>query len=255
VSSIKHIVILGTGNVAWHLSKALHAANLQIVQVYGRNRQKAESIASPVMASVATETDHLVEDADLYLLCISDDSIVEIGQSLKHLNGIVAHTSGAIGLEALSGLREYGVFYPLQSFTAGREVDFEQVPFLIEGSSGTSESALMSLAFELSRNVYAISSAQRERVHVAAVFANNFTNQMLVEARLICDENGIPFQVLLPLIEATCKKALTGNPAAHQTGPAIRGDERTIAKHLALLKDQGQHDLYQLITQRIQKNK
>jgi predicted short-subunit dehydrogenase-like oxidoreductase (DUF2520 family) len=148
-----------------------------------------------------------------------------------------------------------GFSTPCNRLRPERDIDFEHVPFLIEGSSGTSESALMSLAFELSRNVYAISSAQRERVHVAAVFANNFTNHMLVEARLICDENGIPFQVLLPLIEATCKKALTGNPAAHQTGPAIRGDERTIAKHLALLKDQGQYDLYQLITQRIQKNK
>jgi predicted short-subunit dehydrogenase-like oxidoreductase (DUF2520 family) len=254
VSSIKNIVILGTGNVAWHLSKALHKANFNIVQVYGRNKQKAESVAAPVMASVATEIYQLVEDADLYMLCISDDSITEIGRQLNYMDGIVAHTSGAIALNALKGLHEYGVFYPLQSFTTGKEVDFEQVPFLIEGSSGSTESALMSVAFELSQKVFAISSAQREKMHVAAVFANNFSNHMLTEAKAICDENNIPFDVLRPLIKATFEKAQQGNPADNQTGPAIRGDERTIAKHLALLSDKDQRTLYKLITKSIQKN-
>jgi predicted short-subunit dehydrogenase-like oxidoreductase (DUF2520 family) len=253
VSSIKKIVILGTGNVAWHLSKALHKAGFDIVQVYGRDGQKAELIATPVLASVATRIDQVIEDADLYLLCISDDSILEIGKQLVHVDGIVAHTSGAIAMGALKGLQDFGVFYPLQSFTAGKEVDFEHVPFLIEGSSNAAESALMNAAFELSQNVYAISSAQRERVHVAAVFANNFSNHMLVQAKAICDENNIPFETLHPLIRATFEKALIGDPAANQTGPAVRNDEKTIAKHLQLLTKADQKTLYELITKSIQK--
>jgi predicted short-subunit dehydrogenase-like oxidoreductase (DUF2520 family) len=212
-------------------------------------------LAAPVLASPVSDLDDLIEDADLYLLCTSDDSIEHIAAQLHHVNGIVAHTSGAMNMAILQGNHEFGVFYPLQSLTAGTQVNFEDIPFLIEGSSGETESALMSLAFELSRKVYAISSAQREKVHVAAVFANNFTNHMLVQAKAICDENNIPFEVLHPLIKATFTKALSGDPAENQTGPAIRGDERTIAHHMELLPDEQRKKLYKLITESIQKSR
>lgn len=254
MSSIQKIVILGTGNVAWHLSKAFFKAGCDVVQVYGRSAQKAETIAAPVLASVATDLDQLIEDEDLYLLCISDDYILQVAKGLIHVKGIVAHTSGAIDLDALAPLQESGVFYPLQTFTTGQKMSYEKIPFLIEGSSGDTEAALMSLAFELSQNVYAMSSSQRQFVHVAAVFANNFSNHMLAEAKAICEENNIPFEVLHPLIKVTIHKALEGDPRDNQTGPAIRNDQKTIGKHLELLNNIDREALYQLITSSIQKN-
>lgn len=254
MSSLKKIVLLGTGNVSWHLAHALFKAGADIIQIYGRNAQKAEALAAQVLATPVADLDNLVENADLYLLCISDDSIPEVANQLPPLNGIVAHTSGAANMNVLSGCTNFGVFYPLQTFVAGTNVSFEHIPILCEGSSGDAEAALMSLAFTLSQKVYAVSSAQREKLHVAAVFANNFTNHMLAKAYQICQENNIPFEVLKPLIEATFTKALQGDPAANQTGPAVRHDDKTIAKHLQLLHDDKLRELYQSITKSIQDN-
>ena len=252
MSSLKKIVLLGTGNVSWHLAHAFFKAGADIVQIYGRNAQKAEALAAQVLASPISDLDNLVETADLYLLCISDNNIAEVTGKLPPLNGIVAHTSGAVHMQVLSGCNNYGVFYPLQTFVAGTPVDFEKVPILCEGSSGEVEAALMSLAFTLSQKVYAVNSVQREKLHVAAVFANNFTNHMLAKAYAICQENNIPFEVLHPLIEATFTKALSGDPATNQTGPAVRHDDKTIAKHLELLDNSMLRELYKVITKSIQ---
>ena len=251
MGSIKKVAILGTGNVAWHLSFALFKAGIEIVQVFGRNEERAKKYAQRVLAEPISHYNNLVEDADAYLLCINDTNIAEVASNLKNVRGIVAHTSGSVPMEVLKDNSDYGVFYPLQTFKDS-EVNFENVPILCEGNSGPTEAALMSLAFELSQRVYSITSAQRQKLHVAAVIANNFTNFLFAKAFALCQENNIPFEILHPLIVETARKATLGNPADYQTGPAVRHDEATIVKHLELLEDPALRELYASITKNIQ---
>jgi predicted short-subunit dehydrogenase-like oxidoreductase (DUF2520 family) len=220
--------------------------------VYDRKPEKAKALAAELSAAPLSDIRNIIEDADLYLLCVSDAAIAEVGAQLHYARGIVAHTSGSVRMDALAGNENIGVFYPLQTFTTGVPVDLNEVPFLCEGNSSQAESALMALALELSTKVYAISSDQREKLHVAAVFANNFTNHLLAKAHQICEENHIPFSVLHPLILETARKATEGNPQESQTGPAQRGDAVTIEKHLDQLPDPKLQALYKLLTQSIQ---
>lgn len=253
MSSIKKVVILGTGNVAWHVSFALFKAGIEIIQVFGRNKTAASEIAYRILAEPISNLFDIDENADLYLLCISDKNIGEVAKNIPDVNGIVAHTSGTVPLDVLHRFHESGVFYPLQTFTKGGEISFEKVPLLCEGSSGPAESALMSLGFEMSQNVYSINSDQRQKLHVAAVIANNFTNHLFAQAFKLCAENKIPFEVLHPLILETARKATLGNPADYQTGPAHRKDDETIQKHLQLLENSNLRELYALITKSIEK--
>lgn len=252
MSSIKKMVLIGTGNVAWHLGHALKKVGVDILQVYDRKPEKAKAFASELSATPLSDFRNIIEDADLYLLCVSDAAIAEVGAQLHYVRGIVAHTSGSIRLDALIGNENVGVFYPLQTFTTGVPVDLNHVPFLCEGNSSQTESVLMALALELSTKVYAISSDQREKLHVSAVFANNFTNHLLAKAHQICEENHIPFSVLHPLILETARKVTEGNPEESQTGPAQRGDAVTIEKHLKQLADPKLRELYTTLTKSIQ---
>ena len=252
MSSINKVVILGTGNVAWHLSFALFKSGREIVQVFGRNSTQTAEIAQRVLAQPISNFNQIDEDADLYLLCISDKSIADVANNIPDVNGIVAHTSGSVPLNVLNQFHESGVFYPLQTFKKGADFDFENVPILCEGSSGPAESALMSLGFEISQNVFSINSEQRQKLHVAAVIANNFTNYLFAQAYKLCTENNIPFEALHPLILETARKATLGNPADYQTGPAHRKDEETINKHLQLIDNSALRELYKQITKRIE---
>ena len=255
MSSIKKMVLIGTGNIAWHLGHALAKVGVDVLQVYDRRPEKAQSFANQLNASPISDFRDIIEDADLYLVCVSDAAIAEVGAQLHYARGIVAHTSGSVRMEALAGNENIGVFYPLQTFTTGVPVDLNEVPFLCEGNSSQAESALMALALELSTKVYAISSDQREQVHIAAVFANNFTNHLLAKAHQICEEHHIPFSVLHPLILETARKAIEGNPETNQTGPAQRGDTVTIEKHLSQLTNSKLKELYTLLTKSIQQDK
>jgi predicted short-subunit dehydrogenase-like oxidoreductase (DUF2520 family) len=225
---------------------------VDILQVYDRKPEKAKAFAAELSATPLSDFRNIIENADLYLVCVSDAAIAEVGAQLHYARGIVAHTSGSVRMDALAGNDNIGVFYPLQTFTTGVPVDLNEVPFLCEGNSSQAESALMALALELGTKVYAISSDQREKLHVAAVFANNFTNHLLAKAHQICEENHIPFSVLHPLILETARKATEGNPKDQQTGPAKRGDTVTIEKHLDQLTDSKLQALYKLLTQSIQ---
>ena len=252
MNALNKIVILGTGNVGWHLAQVLYKAGGNISQVYGRNLQKAESLAAQVLATPIQDLDHIIPNADLYLLCISDNHIKDVAAKLPVVRGIVAHTSGAVNMNELAQNQNYGVFYPLQTLIAGTPVDFSEIPMLCEGNTPQNENALLGLGKTISKKVYAVNSAQREQVHVAAVFANNFSNHMLAQAYAICQKHRIPFEVLHKLVEVTFTKALNGDPKENQTGPAMRHDDKTIAKHLALLPDENLRTLYQIITKSIQ---
>lgn len=243
---IKKVGIVGAGNLAWHLSVGLQNAGFEIEGVYNRSKENAEILATKLNTKVVTNFKRF-RNCDLILLMVSDDAIRELAGEINQLDAIVAHTSGNTSLEILFPHQKIGVLYPVQSFSKDLEVDLKKVPFLIEGNNDFVENSLFNLAAKLSQEVYKITSFQRRRLHVAAVFANNFTNHMLKQAYDICEENDIPFSVLSPLIDETVSKLKTVRPSQAQTGPAIRHDHKTIEIHKNLLE--GNYlKLYELIT-------
>ncbi len=254
--SNQEIVIIGSGNVAFHLSQALRHAGHLILQVYSRNVHTAQQLAD-VLGSKATDTLEDVETcADAYLVCVPDDAVEPIVAKLVsrvHKSGIICHTCGSVGLSTLiHHPHDIGVFYPLQTFTRHRQLDVRKIPFLIEGSNTQVSHYLKDLARTIADNVYFITSEERKHLHVAAVSSCNFVNHLLSEAYAYVDKQGLDPHLLDPLMRETLSKFMDGYPNDTQTGPAKRGDDRTITKHLNLLqKEDSMQELYKLFTKHI----
>ncbi|MEM9142196.1 MAG: DUF2520 domain-containing protein [Bacteroidota bacterium] len=242
------IVLLGTGNLASHLFQALQKAlGVRVVQVYGRHRKGFAVFGN----QVATTTDYKeLLDADLYLIAVSDDAIQSVSQHFTGKRGLVAHTSGGVPMSALKTHRK-GVFYPLQSFTAGRPLDFSGVPICLESERKADLALLEKVGQAISKLVYPISSEQRKSLHLAAVFANNFSNYLYSIAEKICWEHQLDFELLVPLIAETANKIRFLSPKEAQTGPARRQDTSTLKAHLELLGDPGDKAIYKRISQAI----
>lgn len=249
------ISILGTGNVAWHLAHALDAARHTIVQVWGRDLNKAKQLAQPFNAQAISNLNQLEEDIDVLLLCISDDAIAQIASQLSNKPYLIAHTSGAMDMELLKNTSQfYGVFYPVQTLSEGKKVNFFNVPLCVEGNNKAAESQLMALGNTVSNSVHIISSEKRKYLHLAAVFANNFTNALYAEAAGVLERQGLSFNLLRPLILETAQKVQQMSPQQAQTGPAKRHDDSTLQKHLELLpKDSDEEKVYRLLTDIIRK--
>ena len=248
---IKKVGIVGAGNLSWHISLGLQKAGVEIVGVYNRTKANAEGLAYKLNTKVVSSF-KAFRNCDLILLLVNDDAIKIMAGELNQIDAIIAHTSGNTSLEMLFPHKKIGVFYPLQTFSKGAELELKKVPFLVEGNNDEVENGLFDLASRLSTKVYKITSLQRRRLHVAAVFANNFTNHMLKQSYDICKENDIPFEVLYPLIDETVAKIKAMSPAKAQTGPAIRKDNKTIEIHQNLLD--GVHlELYKLISDDIER--
>lgn len=245
------ISILGTGNVAWHLAHALDAARHTIVQVWGRDMQKAKQLAQPFNAQPISILEQLEDDIDVLLLCISDDAIVKTAEHLSNKPYLIAHTAGAMDMELLKNTSQfYGVFYPLQTLSTGKKVNFFDVPLCIEGNNKAAESQLMALGNTISNSVQIISSEKRKYLHLAAVFANNFTNALYAEAASILEQHDLSFNLLRPLIQETAQKVQLMLPQQAQTGPAKRHDDNTLQKHLELLpKGSDKEKIYRLLTE------
>jgi len=249
------ISIIGSGNVAWHLAHALDTARHTILQVYSRNTESAKRLAKPFNAQVVNSINQLTDDIDVLLLCISDDAIETVAPQLVHHRSLIAHTSGAMDMELLKNTSPYyGVFYPLQTLSAGKKINFYEVPICVEGSNSAAEKQLFALGNTISNKVQYIDSAQRKYLHLAAVFANNFTNALYAEAAEILEQQNLNFDLLRPLILETAQKIQKLAPQEAQTGPAKRHDENTISKHLKLMTGSEKAEIYQLIT-KIIKNK
>lgn len=243
------ISFIGSGNVAWHLAKAFDRAGHTVLQVYSRNTQSANAVAQVCGAQPLSSLQQLADDIDALFLCVNDDAIKTIAPQLAHHKSLVVHTSGAQSIEALDMLPYYGVFYPVQTLNAGKEVNFYEVPVCIEGNSKITENILKALADTISNKVYFVSSEKRRYLHLAAVFANNFTNALYNAAYEIVQQQGLDFDMLRPLIKETADKVQTLLPADAQTGPARRHDVQTIAKHLELLPEgTDKRRIYELIT-------
>jgi predicted short-subunit dehydrogenase-like oxidoreductase (DUF2520 family) len=251
---IRTVVIVGAGNLAWHLGHHLFKAGIDILQVFNRTPDPGELLAARLNASFTNRLDCLTENADLYILAVSDDAIGIILETLRFKTGqLVLHTAGSIAMDVFSGKAEnYGVFYPLQTFTKEKAVDFSHIPLLIEANKVENLESIGQLALKLSDSVHEVNSEKRLYLHLAAVFASNFTNHMLAVTEKLLQEKNLSFDLLKPLMQETMAKALIMSPLQAQTGPAIRGNYPVIEKHLALLENHSEiRELYRVITESI----
>ncbi|MBL4669642.1 MAG: DUF2520 domain-containing protein [Flavobacteriales bacterium] len=249
---IKNITIIGSGNVATHLGKALLNKGFCINQVYSNSIDNAFELASTLNAMPCDDIKFITDESDLYLVCIKDDFIEEIVKQLCFKNKIVVHTSGSIAMSVLASFNNYGIFYPLQTFSKNAEVIIAEVPFCIEANNECTQKILLELAKVLSNNVYEINSEQRKKIHVAAVFACNFSNYMYTISENILNQNNIDFDILKPLILETAKKTQHNSPKNIQTGPAKRNDDTVINNHLEMLSNnKGYQEIYRLMSDAI----
>ncbi|TKD66238.1 Rossmann-like and DUF2520 domain-containing protein [Flavobacterium sp. ASW18X] len=241
------VVLIGTGNVAGHLYHQLLLSNtVKLVQVFGRSSE-----ALTPFSEVATTTNYKeLYAADVCIIAVKDSAIAEVSKELKHLKGIIVHTSGTQPMSVLNNAK-VGVFYPLQTFTKNKQVDFRSIPFLLEANEETTLETLKLLAQEFTENIHLVNSEQRKQLHVAAVLVNNFSNHLFYWAEDLCKEQNLPFAILLPLIKETVAKLETLSPKAAQTGPAVRKDTETMQKHIALLTEPLQKKIYQLMSESI----
>lgn len=252
---MKSIVLIGSGNLAEALAHALsRTKDVEFRQIFARNRERGEALAALSGATWTSEPAEL-SAADLYILAVSDAAIGPLAENLPIPAGAaVVHTAGGIGIEALPArFNRRGVFYPLQTFTKGRNVNFAEIPIFVEGNDEAFTSELEIFARKLSRTIYRTDSAQRVRLHLAAVFACNFVNHLYALGGEVLHGTGLPFDVLKPLITETAAKAVdSGDPLQVQTGPAIRGDQPTQQRHEALLADDPKlRQIYELLSQDI----
>lgn len=258
---ITRFALIGSGNVATHLSLSLSRGGMICTGVFSRTLSHA-SILAKKLDTVAYETltrfseAITAEKTEILIISVSDDAISEIASSLPPTFPIpVVHTSGSTSLDALREMTHRGVFYPMQTFSIEREVDFSRVPVFVEYSTRETKDTLMGLVAALGvREVRTITSEERLRLHLAAVFGCNFVNHLYALTTECLRGTNIPFTALTPLLEETLTKALSHDPRSVQTGPAIRHDEKTITKHLALLQDDSPKlaEVYRFLTHSIQ---
>jgi len=194
-----------------------------------------------------------LKPADIILVAVSDDAISEVTSQIPVKNQLVAHISGSSPLEVINGTHRRGVFYMLQTFSKGKQVDFSQVPFCLEADNESDFATLEQLALLFSEKVYKINTEQRKSLHTAAVFVSNFVNHMYVLGEEICKENKVPFEILKPLIIETAHKLEFLSPKKAQTGPAIRNDKQTIDRQIESLTDENKKLIYKTITNSIKK--
>lgn len=252
---IHSVVIIGAGNLAWHLGHQLVKAGVPILQVVNRSAVQGKLLATELNAFFTTKPELLNRDADLYILAVSDDAIGGIVEKVKfEPKQLVVHTAGSIDMNIFDGRAEnYGVFYPLQTFTKGKPVDFSQIPLFIEANTPVNLEKINQLAKKFSDRVYSVDSEKRMYLHLAAVIASNFTNHMFAITEMVLQERDLSFDLLKPLIQETIDKALLLSPFKAQTGPAVRGNSKVIDKHLSLLEHHpGIQELYRVITESIE---
>ena len=253
------IVIIGAGNLATNLGKALHAKGYCISQVYSRTKSSAESLAGVLATDYVTDLEQVRNDADLYIVSLKDSALVELIPEIVsgRQNALFIHTAGSVPMNIWEGnVPRYGVFYPMQTFSKSREVDFKDIPVFLEAVNEADLGVLHEIASDLSSNVREATSEQRRYLHLSAVFACNFTNHMYALAETLLAKYNLPFDVMLPLIDETACKVHELSPVEAQTGPAVRYDENVIDKLLELLSDEPEmRELYEKISKNIYKLK
>ena len=252
--NIKAISVIGSGNVAEAIALAIAESDeLQLKQVVARNEQRGPQLSAMTGAEWCADVEQAA-DADLYIICVSDRAVGEVASRLPlRDDAIVVHTAGSVEMDVL-GARARGVFYPFQTFTAGRRVDFNQVPLFVEGCDEPTTVELERVAHLLSHRVYRATSQRRREIHLTGVLACNFVNALYaMAADRLSEREGLPFDILRPLINQTARKAIEADhPRDVQTGPAVRGDREVTARHCEMLSgDSREEEIYKLLTEYI----
>lgn len=243
------IVIIGSGNVALHLIKAFAKnKSLEVVQAFSRNPKSLSVLLEK--RKITADLSKLVE-ADLYIISVSDNAIASVSSQIPFSNKLVAHTSGTVSIDDLDSKNKKAVFYPLQTLSKDKTINFQEIPVCLEAQNDADYELLENIAHSISKNVQKINSEQRKSLHVSAVFVSNFVNYLYQIGYEICTSNNIDFKILKPLILETANKIITLSPIDAQTGPAKRNDTQTINAHLNLLSDENQKEIYKLLTKSI----
>ncbi len=246
------IVLIGAGNLATHLSQEMRRAGMTVTQVYSRTAAHAQQLAQTLRAEWTDVLTAVRTDADLYVFAVKDSALPEVIAALPTNNGLWVHTAGSVPMLVFEGFTtRYGVLYPMQTFSRERAIRLNEVPFFLESATDEDAKILLRTASALSSRVLFLPSDKRKYLHLAAVFACNFTNHMYAQAERILTAEGIPSDVILPLIDETAAKIHALPPAQAQTGPALRNDRAVIDAHLALLDDPALKALYEQISNSI----
>jgi len=256
---IQNVCIIGSGNIGFHLGCVLVERGINVLQVWSRTHEKAILLSQRTGAQAIVDIKSLSLNADLYIIAVPDHAIASIAMQMYAIlpsDVLVVHTSGATPSSILQPYFLYfGIFYPLQTFSIAKTPNFQQIPICVYASPIRFLTPLVNLASRVSEKVFFIDDSQRAQLHIAAVFVNNFTNYCYHIAAKLLEETDIPFELLQPLIQETAEKIKYFLPSEVQTGPAIRGDENTINKHLSILKEHSDwKQLYQLLSEGIKKD-
>lgn len=251
------ISIIGSGNLATQLGLALYKEGYFISQIYSRNKKNAETLSKKLSAKAIVDLKKLSTDSSIYIIAVKDDAIESVAKQIKLKNQVIVHTSGSVSIDVLKkSSKNYGVFYPLQTFSKEKSVDFKITPICIEANNNSTSTTLQYFAKSISSNVQKVNSEQRKKIHLAAVFACNFSNHMYAIAEQLLANDKLSLDLLKPLIEETANKIKENNPSKVQTGPAMRNDKKTMEGHLKLLKkEKDLQKIYELISKSIIKTK
>lgn len=242
------VVILGSGNIAQHLTLAFSKSKIvDVIEVFARKKESVSFIEKDKISNNIIN----LKEADLYIVAVSDNAIAEVSSQIPFQKKLVVHTSGSLSINDLDDKNRKGVFYPLQTFSKNKEVNFLEIPICLEAENNEDYLLLKTIARSISKQVFNINSNQRKALHVSAVFVNNFVNHLYNIGNDICNENGIPFKILQPLITETANKITKLSPMQAQTGPAKRNDSQTINTHLQFLTDENQKEIYKILTKSI----
>ena len=249
----KKIVFIGAGNLATQLVGALYHVGENIVQVYSRTKENAKELAGKVNASFTNKLEEITREGDIYFFTVSDHVLEEVIRQIELPDKIWLHTAGSISINVFNIKSDnYGVFYPLQTFSKDRAADFHRIPVCLEASNQFTYDVMVQLAKKISEDIRNIDSEQRKTIHLAAVFACNFVNHLYARASELLRNKGIEPDILRPLIWETARKAQDQEPEKIQTGPAKRNDQNIIQKHLAMLDHNPEmQELYRMLTESI----
>ncbi len=250
-----NISLLGSGNLATRLGIALSENGHTVSQVFSRSEQNASELAGILNCPFTSRLSEVEHDADIYIISVTDSAVDAILQQFDFGNQLVVHTAGSLSIDIFADhCRNFGVFYPLQTFSKNRKVDFGNIPICIEANSDDNLARIKKLADSLSSDVREISSLQRRQIHLAAVFACNFVNHFYTISDKLVGEKEMDFGILKPLIRETALKAMEFPPVTVQTGPAIRNNRQVMDNHLQMLVDHPEwQELYLLISNDIYK--
>lgn len=252
----RKISIIGSGNVATNLAHAFDRAGHDILQVISANSERAKQLANCFGAYYGNSISSVDLNADFIIICVNDESYFNVLEELpKGLKSIICHTSGPVSMDVISDYApNFGVFYPLQSLRKEKYIDFLDVPIFIEGNSTNVRENLMNLADTISNKISEVSSIEREKYHLAAVFANNFTNLMYTLSHKYLEDESLDFKNLIPIIKETANRLADDKPESWQTGPAKRGDTAIMQKHIDMLEDPRLKEIYKQLSDYIRSN-